>query len=212
MPQEKRRRLCTGRRLTALFLLMLALAVLSLLLGSTTLSLPELIRAVRTGDRESVSWRIFFYTRLPRVLGGLLCGSGLAVAGAVLQVVRNNALAGPNIIGVNAGAGFGALLVMALFPRWAAALPVAAFLGALACAAVIYGVARLTGSLGCVLFCIQAFTVVPIYTALSLNRKNAPVWPGMLVYYLLYFNSTLNMMRQWMAMGIIALALVLLNL
>jgi len=146
MARETRGCLCTGRRLTVLFLLMLALAALSLLLGSTTLSLPELIRAVRTGDRESVAWRIFFYTRLPRVLGGLLCGSGLAVAGAVLQVVLNNALAGPNIIGVNAGAGFGALLVMALFPRWAAALPVAAFLGALACAAVIYGVARLTGA------------------------------------------------------------------
>lgn len=72
--------------------------------------------------------------------------------------------------------------------------------------ALLYGVARLTGSMGCVLFCIQAFTVVPIYTALSLNRKNAPVWPGMLVYYLLYFNSTLNMMRQWMAMGILLLA------
>lgn len=72
--------------------------------------------------------------------------------------------------------------------------------------ALLYLVARLTGSMGCVLFFIQAFTVVPIYVALSLDRKKAPVWPGMLVYYLLYFNSTLNMMRQWMAMGVLLLA------
>lgn len=73
-------------------------------------------------------------------------------------------------------------------------------------AAVVYGAAKLTGSLGFVLFVIQAVTVVPIYAALALNRKNAPVWPGMLVYYLMYYNSTLNMMRQWMAMGLLLLA------
>lgn len=72
--------------------------------------------------------------------------------------------------------------------------------------ALLYVVARLTGSMGCVLFSIQAFTVLPVYIALSLDRKKAPVWPGMLVYYLLYFNCTLNMMRQWMAMGVLLLA------
>lgn len=76
----------------------------------------------------------------------MLCGCGLAVSGAVLQVVLNNSLAGPNIIGVNAGAGFASLLIMALFPWSAALLPAAAFLGALACTLLIYGVARCTGA------------------------------------------------------------------
>ncbi len=73
-------------------------------------------------------------------------------------------------------------------------------------AAVVYMAVKLTGSLGLTLFVIQAVTVVPIFAALALNRKNAPVWPGMLVYYLMYYNSTLNMMRQWMAMGLLLLA------
>lgn len=73
-------------------------------------------------------------------------------------------------------------------------------------AALLFVVTKLTGNMGAVLFAIQAVTVVPIFTALALNRKNAPVWPGMLVYYLMYFNSTLNMMRQWMAMGLLLLA------
>lgn len=76
--------------------------------------------------------------------------------------------------------------------------------------ALLYGVTRLTGSMGCVLFSIQAFTVVPVFISLALDRKKAPVWPGMLVYYLLYYNSTLNMMRQWMAMGMLLLAFQLL--
>lgn len=126
-------------------LLLLSLAA-SLLAGTTRLSLQEVLRALPDGDTKNAALRIFLYARLPRVLGGLMCGSGLAVAGAILQVVLNNSLAGPNIIGVNAGAGFAALLVMALFPERAALVPAAAFLGALACALLVYSIARATGA------------------------------------------------------------------
>lgn len=77
-------------------------------------------------------------------------------------------------------------------------------------AALVYIVAKLTGSMGAVLFCIQAVTIVPVFVALAMNRKKAPVWLGMLMFYLMYYNSTLNMMRQWMAMGILLLAFQLL--
>ena len=107
-------------------LLLLSLAA-SLLAGTTRLSLQEVLRALSDGDTKNAALRIFLYARLPRVLGGLMCGSGLAVAGAILQVVLNNSLAGPNIIGVNAGAGFAAPLVMALFPERAALVPAAAW-------------------------------------------------------------------------------------
>ena len=76
--------------------------------------------------------------------------------------------------------------------------------------ALVYAASKLTGNLGGVLFCIQACTIVPIFTALALNKKNAPVWPGMLVYFLMYYNCTLNMMRQWMAMGVLLLVFQLL--
>ena len=132
--------------LTALGLLLAVSAALSLLLGSTRLSWSQVLQAALAGDWADTGLRILLYTRLPRTLGGILCGCGLAVAGAVLQTVLNNSLAGPNIIGINAGAGLATLVVMALFPRAAAALPAAAFLGALACALLIYWVARCTGA------------------------------------------------------------------
>ncbi len=76
---------------------------------------------------------------------------------------------------------------------------------------LVYLVAKLTNSLGCVLFAINAIIVVPIYIALSRNRKKAPVWLGMLTFYLLYFGASLNIMRQWAAMALLLLALQLLQ-
>lgn len=76
---------------------------------------------------------------------------------------------------------------------------------------LVYVVAQLTDSLGAVLFAIQAFMILPIYIALARTRKQFPVWLGMLVYYFLYFNCTLNMMRQWIAMGFLLLAFQLLT-
>ena len=73
--------------------------------------------------------------------------------------------------------------------------------------ALVYVVAKLFRNLSSVLFVLQALTVVPIYLALCRDRKQFPVWLGMLVYYLLFFNSTLNMMRQWVAMAFLILAM-----
>lgn len=71
---------------------------------------------------------------------------------------------------------------------------------------MVYLVAKLTHSLGAVLFVIQAVIILPIYAALSRNRKTVPVWLGMLIYYFLYYNATLNQMRQWVAMAFLLLA------
>ncbi|MBU1053852.1 MAG: iron ABC transporter permease [Proteobacteria bacterium] len=48
--------------------------------------------------------------RLPRVLLAMLVGSGLSVAGASFQGLFRNPLVSPDILGVSAGAGFGACL------------------------------------------------------------------------------------------------------
>ena len=79
--------------------------------------------------------RIFLHVRLPRTL---------AVSGVIIQSVLANPLAGPNIIGVNVGAGFFAVLCAAFLPRWPAAVPTAAFLGALAAMLLVYAIARAT--------------------------------------------------------------------
>lgn len=63
-----------------------------------------------TPEQEAVLW----YIRLPRVCVAVLVGAGLAISGAVMQGVFSNALADPGIIGVSAGASFGAVIAVSL--------------------------------------------------------------------------------------------------
>ena len=89
---------------------------------------------------------ILWQLRLPRVLAGALAGIGLATSGVLLQSVTANELASPNIIGINSGAGLAVIVILTVFPRAGAVLPVGAFLGAFAAAMVILAAANRLGS------------------------------------------------------------------
>lgn len=91
---------------------------------------------------ENILWHI----RIPRVAACALAGAGLSLAGAVIQNVLQNPLAGPNIIGVNAGAGLAVVLTSALFQTANKAIPFAAFTGALSATMFIYFLAKKTGA------------------------------------------------------------------
>ena len=128
----------------AALLLLVFSFVLSLCVGSAQISIREAVSALQNGSLTPDS-RILFYVRLPRALAAVLSGAALAVSGVLLQNVLNNALAAPNIIGVNAGAGFAVLFLLAVFPA-TAFLPFAAFLGALFASLLIYAVAAKSGA------------------------------------------------------------------
>lgn len=89
-------------------------AFLGVVLGSTSLSVSDMIAAFRDGFNTTAGTRIFAYVRLPRTLASLACGAALSVSGAVIQGVLANRLASPSIIGVNAGAGLAVTLCTAL--------------------------------------------------------------------------------------------------
>lgn len=135
------------KRITILILAAAAAcaAMASLCAGSTALPLSQVL-AVLSGGGEGAARNIVLYVRLPRTLAALLCGAALAMGGAVIQGVLGNPLAGPNIIGVNAGAGLGAVLCSALLPASLTAVPVAAFAGALGACMLVYALARRTGA------------------------------------------------------------------
>lgn len=95
--------------------------------GSTQVPFSEILTALMGGETQA--YNIVVYARLPRTLAALLCGSALAVGGVIIQGVLGNPLAGPNIIGVNAGAGLGAVLCTALIPTSMTAVPVGSFPG-----------------------------------------------------------------------------------
>ncbi|MBR5520350.1 MAG: iron ABC transporter permease [Clostridia bacterium] len=134
------------RALIVLPLIALAAFCTAVAVGSSETSLGEVLRAMLSGEWDRADVLIVCYIRLPRALGALLAGAALAVSGVIIQAVLNNPMAAPNLIGVNAGAGFFVILAMAVFPGVIAYLPVAAFLGALLTALLIYAISSLTGA------------------------------------------------------------------
>lgn len=88
-----------------------------------------------TGDYKSADGLIFWQTRLPRVLAGLIAGAGLACSGLAYQAVLRNPLADPYILGVSSGAAIGKAVAVLAIPAGLALLPFATpllcFIGAL---------------------------------------------------------------------------------
>ncbi len=121
------------------------LFLVSVKLGAVNISLSQMADILLRGE-QSPQQRILLYVRIPRTFAAALAGMGLAVSGAVIQTVLGNSLAGPNIIGVNAGAGFAVVLCGSLLPGMYGMLPLAAFVGAFITVIFVYFLARYTGS------------------------------------------------------------------
>lgn len=105
-------------KLTVLLLLLVALICVSFLLGRY---------AVRASDvfAASLGWlglaptvhggaQVVMELRLPRIVGAVLVGAALSVSGAAYQVMFRNPMVSPTILGVSAGAAFGAAIAILL--------------------------------------------------------------------------------------------------
>ena len=99
-----------------LALFTVVLFITNLLYGSVHIPMGEVINILFGGEPEKASWGyIILESRLPQALTALLSGAALAAAGLMLQTAFNNPLAGPDVLGINAGAGLGAAIVLLLF-------------------------------------------------------------------------------------------------
>lgn len=153
--------ICSIGGILVMALMLFCALLLGVVLGSTKLSLAELWRGLFWKEEVHTASIILYYLRLPRVFAALLAGVGLSVSGVLLQSVTGNALAAPNIIGVNSGAGFCCILLLTFLPQVSAALPFAAALGAFGTTLLIVSVAaKLNAFRGTVILCGIAFTSV----------------------------------------------------
>lgn len=100
--------------------------------------------AVDSGLDERAA-AIVWELRLPRTVLGALVGATLAAAGGAYQGVFRNPLADPYLLGVAAGAGLGATVVIVLAGASSLIVPVAAFGGGVAAVAATYALGGIAG-------------------------------------------------------------------
>ncbi|MCW1806175.1 iron ABC transporter permease [Brachybacterium squillarum] len=113
-PPEARTGLRSSRRSWivggVLLVLLIAVAIGGLLGGSLLLRTGDLLLWIR-GDAPTLVSRALG-ERLPRMSAAVLAGAALALAGGIVQSTVRNPLAEPGLLGITAGAGLGAALVV----------------------------------------------------------------------------------------------------
>ena len=109
--------------------------------GSTPISLSNVIDVVFAGRDDDPISLIVLDLRLPRALLAIIVGAGLGIVGVVLQTLTRNDLADPFLFGLSSGAAAGAVLVITVIGNvlgfWT--LPIAAFAGALVSSMIVIG-------------------------------------------------------------------------
>ena len=109
-----------SRKIVFIFIsigLIIVIASIAATLGTYPITVREVYATIWRGFfttsatltiTEIVVWNL----RLPVILMGIIAGTGLAIAGTVMQGVLRNPLASPFTLGISAAAGFGAALAI----------------------------------------------------------------------------------------------------
>lgn len=111
--------------------------VLGMLAGDTWVLFGDIMNWLQ--GRTGPGYTFVLDQRYPRVAAAALAGAALALAGTTVQAVCRNPLAEPGLLGITAGAGVGAVLLITLVPLasiWAVSGVAGA--GALLAFAVVY--------------------------------------------------------------------------
>jgi iron complex transport system permease protein len=171
---------------------------------------------------------ILLDVRLPRILLGFMVGGSLAAVGVGLQALLRNPLADPYVLGISSGAALGAAVavLLGIGTSWLAvsALPLCAFVGALAAILIVYRIAVTYGRLpvhtlllaGVVLNAIFSALIMFVTSIMDPNRSygmmfwlmgtlTAPRYPVILALAAYLALGTLFLFRQARALDLLTL-------
>ncbi|MFO3703139.1 iron-siderophore ABC transporter permease [Staphylococcus felis] len=139
---------------------------LNLAMGSSDINFKSLMDYV-FHLQETQQTFLIHNVRMPRMLGALLLGAALAVAGVLMQAITRNPLASPQIFGVNAGASFMVVLITVLLPGLAANSVIYAFIGAFLGGLAVYVLADATKGMTPVKLALAGMTIHLFFTSLT---------------------------------------------
>ena len=102
------------RMLSLAIAVTIALAIASLFIGVSNISLPGLLSA----SPEDRPMQVLLISRIPRTLAIILSGSAMAVAGLVMQMIVRNRFVEPSTAGTTESASLGFLVATLVVPGW----------------------------------------------------------------------------------------------
>lgn len=122
--------------IAAVLAAVVAVMVLTLLMGDYAISPAELWRTLSGGGDRTQTY-VVFQVRAPRLAMALVVGASLGAAGALLQSLLGNPLASPDLLGISGGAGVAAVFTILILGVGGPLLAVAAFAGGLVVASFL---------------------------------------------------------------------------
>lgn len=108
---------------------------------------------------------VVIQVRLPRICCAILVGGALSVSGASYQTLFKNPMVSPDLLGVSAGAGFGAALCMLQNGRWWQ-IQMSAFMFGLIAVAAAYLIGRLFGQNNITVLVLAGVVVSSVFQSL----------------------------------------------
>jgi iron complex transport system permease protein len=164
--------------LPVLLIVLLISIVLTTCIGVSGLSLL-------TFDSDMIR-KLIFEVRLPRIIGALLVGGGLAAAGCVMQGLFRNPMADPYIIGTSTGGALGAACAIVFLGGLL--MPLFAFIGATASTITVYIISQRNGRMA-----VETLLLSGIAVSLFLS--------AMLSFIMYMSGNSLHQIMFWMMGG-----------
>jgi len=163
------------RKTTIIYAILIILPILlgfgSLLIGRYGIGSTDVFHILwssLTGDTEGLvdkSALVITEIRLPRIIASMIVGASLAVSGAAFQGLFCNPLVNSGILGVSAGAGFGAALSILLIGQGNSTFIMAFAFGCVA-VAMSYFIGRAYGTTSTIMLVLGGTVVSSIFGAL----------------------------------------------
>jgi iron complex transport system permease protein len=201
---------------TVALLALIGLAIASLSLGRYALGPWTLIRAMAGavvpslgGHLSTADRAVLVGIRLPRVLAAITVGAALAASGAGYQNMFQNPLVSPDILGVSAGAGFGASLAL-LFNLPVVDVQVLAFAGGIIGVLASIGIAQMIGRTSTVVLVLAGIVVGALAQALIAMTQyfaNPTTTLPQIVFFLLGSLDNVTMSALWVPAILVVLSI-----
>jgi len=212
----------TKQFITLSFVMVIVLLV-SISLGSVAIPIDEIIAILLGNNSSKSSWStIILHFRLPKAITAMLVGSGLSIAGLLMQTLFKNPLAGPFVLGISSGASlgvaililgagiFGGVLTAMSFSSWG--LAIASSLGAaIVLLAVLITAHKVRNTMSILIIGLMFGTVtsaiISVFTFFSDAEKIQQFvfwgfgslgnlsWNEILIFFIIYLIAMLNLFQ-----------------